>query len=318
MKKAVLGLFLFATVVGYSQDYASEIRNGNVEFVKAYAEKNGNLNRSVPTEIELKTCSYKGDAHYLELAALYNKTKMVNLLLEHAARIDSLQTHINQSFLAALANGNVEMTKSLYKHNPDVNASFKNCENKKALMLALESRNTELLNIVRSMPIDHWNVKGEQGITPMHLAAENGDVETIKVLMANNVEVNPIDEDGLTPLLLAFLNNHTFAAEYLVKFAGPVVHQKDPTGNTALCYAAKFGMERAAATLVEKGAKIDCSCSEFNSALEMAIRKKETSVVRAMLIAAEGRPLKNGNKYVKIAQRMGMPDDIIRKINLLR
>ena len=320
MKPIILFLTLGIGSLGsvLAQPFAAEIKNGNVEMIRAYAAKNGNLNRLEQVEISTKQCVFKGNAHYLEIAALANKPQMVNVLLEYKTKLDSIEWQVNQAYLAALANGNVVMAKTLYNENADANQLFTRCENKAALELAIVSKKKELTEMVISKSYQHWGLANADGITPMHLAAEQGDLDLIKVIMSHNVEVNSVDNDGLTPLLLAFLNNHVYVAEYLVKFAGPVVNRVDPTGNTALCYAAKYGMEKTAATLVEKGARVDCKCSEFNSALEMAMRQKATSTVRAMLIKAEGTNIKRPNYYLKVANKMGMPEDILVKINELR
>lgn len=310
--------FVGCSQLAFGQQYAADIKNGNLELLQAYANKNGNLNRLENVEIKTKSCLYKGSTHYLEIAALANQAKVVSLFLDHKDKLDTLEDQVSKAFMAALANGNVQMAKALYNLGADVNLIYTNCENQTALELAILAEKQELIDMVTSKPYIHWGVANADGITPIHRAAESGNLDLVKVIMAHNVEVNPVDKDGLTPLLLAFLNNHVYVAEYLVKFAGPVVDKVDPTGNTALCYAAKFGMEKAAATLVSKGARIDCKCSEFNSALEMAMRQKETSTVRAMLIEAKGTNLKKPNYYLKVANKMGMPEDILLKINALR
>lgn len=53
------------------------------------------------------------------------------------------------------------------------------------------------------------NTRDKAGWTPLHLAAENGDVEVIKLLRANGAKVDAMGKDDLTPLDIARENGHT-------------------------------------------------------------------------------------------------------------
>ena len=45
-------------------------------------------------------------------------------------------------------------------------------------------------------------------ITPLHMAALNGDIEICKLVMQNTNELNPRTNFGTTPLLIAATNGH--------------------------------------------------------------------------------------------------------------
>ena len=57
------------------------------------------------------------------------------------------------------------------------------------------------------------NAKTEpQNLTPLHLAAEEGYVEIVNLLLTNEADMNAVDENGNTPLHLAVLNEHISCA----------------------------------------------------------------------------------------------------------
>jgi len=63
------------------------------------------------------------------------------------------------------------------------------------------------------------NARKTNGLTPLHLAARNGDIETIKLLLAHNADINAAASDGGTPVDSATTRKHPDAAAFL-KTAG--------------------------------------------------------------------------------------------------
>ena len=63
---------------------------------------------------------------------------------------------------------------------------------------------------------DEKNPKDENGITPLHLAAQGGHLEVVKAIadkLTHNK--NPKDVNGKTPLHLAEEHSHLLVVEYL-------------------------------------------------------------------------------------------------------
>jgi len=61
------------------------------------------------------------------------------------------------------------------------------------------------------------NKPREKFTTPLHLAALNGDMRIVKLLVESNARVNALNSDQATPLHKATAFNNYQAIEYLVK-----------------------------------------------------------------------------------------------------
>ena len=57
------------------------------------------------------------------------------------------------------------------------------------------------------------------GTTPLHLAAEHGHMEVIRILLEHKADKDKSSPHGLTPLRLAALNGHTEVVKLLVEVA---------------------------------------------------------------------------------------------------
>jgi ankyrin repeat protein len=52
------------------------------------------------------------------------------------------------------------------------------------------------------------NVRENSGYTPLHIAAQNGDVDIIRALLFNGADLQAIGEDGKKPLDMAIERDH--------------------------------------------------------------------------------------------------------------
>lgn len=82
------------------------------------------------------------------------------------------------------------------------------------------------------------NAKDESGRTPLHAASNYGQIDIVKFLLEKNVDVNCVDKWGRTPLHLAVDFGSQFVPELLIS-KGANVNAKDNEGNTPLHIAAE-------------------------------------------------------------------------------
>jgi|GEM_PF-5554836 len=92
-----------------------------------------------------------------------------------------------------------------------------------------------------------------QGMTALHYAAYQGNVEAAKLLAAAKANPNAKDSLGLTPLHAAAFEGRAQVVGILLR-KGAAVGEKDTAGNTPLHYAVLNGHPEAAEALLAGGA----------------------------------------------------------------
>jgi len=87
-------------------------------------------------------------------------------------------------------------------------------------------------------------------------AIESSDIEKVKELIKNGVDVNYHGFDGITPLMLASGIENFLISEELIK-AGAIISDEDDFGFTPLLCAAQEGNIDLIQLLLEKGANVN-------------------------------------------------------------
>ncbi len=108
------------------------------------------------------------------------------------------------------------------------------------------------LILVFTLLVVEYNEKFTGEITPLHQAAEEGDIEQAKTLISRGVGVNVKNFVGNTPLHMAARNGHKDIVELLVR-RGADVNAKNISGRTPLHYTAMRGHIELSKLLISKG-----------------------------------------------------------------
>ena len=89
----------------------------------------------------------------------------------------------------------------------------------------------------------------------LHLAAQEGDLASVRRLLASGCDVNTFDSIGRTPLHYAVEGEHYDVAKLLIESGAAVnAHHEDSVGNTPLGEVAGRCSLRIAKLLVDSGA----------------------------------------------------------------
>lgn len=100
-------------------------------------------------------------------------------------------------------------------------------------------------------------------------AAEQGNMQQIEELLAQDADVDAQDEHGYTALIWAAINGHREICELLIAHQIDINTQgKD--GWTALMYAARDGRLQIVQLLLERGASVTIANNDHNTALMLA------------------------------------------------
>lgn len=117
--------------------------------------------------------------------------------------------------------------------------------------------------------------------TALHIAAECGDVETIKILVQKGANVN-IDSSEGTPLHIAAGYGNTEAVRTLIT-NGASISVKDSAGMTALHHAARHRYIEIMRILISSGADVNSKTNAGATPLHIAAERKEIESVKLLL-----------------------------------
>ena len=129
------------------------------------------------------------------------------------------------------------------------------------------------------------NTPNNYGVTPLVLAAENGNAAVIEQLLKAGADPNSTVRSGETPLMLAARTGRVPAVKALLSAGAKVNAKEDWNGQTALMWAAAAGQGPAVQALIEGGADIRARSNAGTTPLMFAVRKGDMRSVQAMLAA---------------------------------
>jgi ankyrin repeat protein len=128
----------------------------------------------------------------------------------------------------------------------------------------------------------------------LHLAAQDGDVEGVKTLIAEGADVNSFDDLAMTPLHWAARGEHIEVMKVLIEAGADVnAHDESRIGNTPLCEVAGNCSLEVARLLVESGADPTIPGWMQTTALDRSSERKRPEGRRVHeLLDARARRLK--------------------------
>ena len=139
------------------------------------------------------------------------------------------------------------------------------------------------------------SAEGNDGYSPLHLAARQGKAQTVATLIAAGAEVNARGKYGITPLHLAVGQGEAQTVATLIA-AGADVNARDTEGDRPLYYAVAYGRN------------LDSRAEIVNSRAE---------IVKALLAAGADPNTANshdGEPVLRIAIRRGSSAEIVKAL----
>ena len=198
-------------------------------------------------------------AQALDLAVLYRQSSALRVLLDDNKIASAAVSRAlsNVYIRDGALSGRCEVAEILLNHGADANTNLYGIP---LIHHACDRNDVEFASLLllhgADVELREWT-----GRTALHEAAEEGHSgDIIKVLLENGVDINAIDNNCRTALLVAMKNPNSSECERVVKQlleSGASVTPSDVYGFTALHWAASDGRVKIACQLLEAGADID-------------------------------------------------------------
>lgn len=152
------------------------------------------------------------------------------------------------------------------------------------------------------------NIKGENGRTPLHAAANFGKKDITEMLIAHKADVNARNDKGTTPLFLAVYNGHKDLIELLIS-KGAKVNINANDGVSPLMMAVDRGDWKVAELLINNGSEVNEKKLDGSTILHLACSRLDCSFDIVRLLVAKGTLVDSKNNKgktpVDIAQSAG-------------
>lgn len=197
---------------------------------------------------------------------LARKQDIVRLLLEKGADVQRKTKQGSTALTLSIQQGSAEITELLLAHGADPN------------VIAITSG------------------AGPQQLKfgPIHSAAAQGDVASIKTLLKHGADANLLDRLQRTALHWAVEGGHADAVHELIR-AGANVDVQDSTGDTALMRALAKGRTDLASQLIEKGADVNLANLSNDFPLLLCIKNRYNALIDPLL--SKGADLSQKGPY---------------------
>ena len=197
---------------------------------------------------------------------------IMHFWLDHGANWNSRDNHGNTALHFAASKCCLEAAHILLERGADVNSQ--NDEGLTPLQQASRGMRKGCLDIMCFLLDNGANedARDKHGNTALHFAASEGHLETSRLLLEREADINSQNDEGLTPLQQAsrgmrkgYLDIMRFLLDH-----GANEDARDNCGNTAIHFAASEGHLEAARMLLEQGANIDSQNDEGLTPLQQA------------------------------------------------
>lgn len=237
----------------------------------------------------LHAVTSKGDLNgTIALLDSLRKKMSKSELVEHI----NLPSHSGgTAVMFAAAGGHPKCTKLMIENGADVNA----------IATARPDYLEKLAQMIEEGTVDPNEDPHVDGVTAVHVAAEEGHLECVQLLIDAGADVTVIDDEDRTPLLLALKGNYGEVASVLVKAgADPNTPYVDEEGGVHNILMDSIIVENAdfALLLIEKGADLYHRDDHKVTTLLQAAHRGIVNVTEALLTKHAAAPKKGEENWV--------------------
>ena len=218
----------------------------------------------------------------LMLAAERHHVEIADLLIRAKANVNAANEYGATALSVACTTGNVAVIKLLLDAHADPNAPLLSGET--PLMTAIDSGNRDAASLLLEHGADVNARERKGGQTALMWAAANRSAELVRLLVDHRADPRAHSTRGFTPLLFAAQQGDVESGRLLLQAGAEVNDHRSNDRKTALIIAAASGNRDFSVLLLEKGADPDLSDDGGFTALHYAaLDSNGADMVRALL-----------------------------------
>lgn len=241
----------------------------------------------------------------LHVACAFGRSTAVQALVEAGANVNAVDSFGYTPLQDAVRTDHLDVADALRNEGAELMlgptaASFQLCS------LALEGKASRLALYLRCGA--NPDSADHDSRTALHVAAAEGNLPCVKVLVAANANPSAVDRWGGTPLQDALRNGHTGELASTLYEAGGQLRTTEDDAANQLCYFASQGLVDRVATLVRLGASVNVANVDRRTPLHVAAAEGHKSTCICLLDAGAdlGCLDRWGNTPVDEARRSGL------------
>ncbi len=117
-------------------------------------------------------------------------------------------------------------------------------------------------------------------------AVAAGDIQKLKMFLEQGADINAVNKEGETALMVAALEGRTDMARFLIE-RGADLNAKDSVGATPLLYAALGGSLETIKLLIDKGSNLNARTRDGQTVLSISRMKGNQAAVELLEQAVE-------------------------------
>ncbi len=272
MKKLLLALtllLLISSPESEAQELFQAIQEGDAGLFKQIIERDDSL-------VHITDPSGNSPLH---IAAYFNRTEMVQILLKEGASIQASNSDQRNALVFAVAGNGLECARILLEAGIDVSA--KDSEGRQPVHWCAVQGSAGMASLLLKYGAN-INALDHRMRTALHHTAGRGNIDVAEVLIRNRALVNAVDYHGRTPLFTASWNGHLNLVKMLIENKA-VVDARYIGAASPLTTASVANHTELCRYLVSEHADVNLVCNMLVTPIYPAILNNNKELVKLYL-----------------------------------
>ncbi len=205
---------------------------------------------------------------------------------EHSKIAEEIEKHnqewVHRRIFKYVQTGNLKKVQYMVD-NFDVNINGTDVDEAPLLYYAIGNKYPEIVTLLlKSGANPNISMSCAFGGNAIHTAAEGGTEEIFKILVIHGGDVNYVDWDNQTPLLMAVWNENYPIVKLLLRSDIDINHSND-YGSTALHLACRRSNSKIVKLLLQYGAAVNVASIEDGTPLSIVVRYDNIEIADLLL-----------------------------------